>query len=142
MPVSPVLRVANCSGFYGDRASALSEVVNDGPVDVVTGDYLAELTMLILWRARAKDPSRGWATSFLRQLEPVLGTVADRGTKIVVNAGGLAPAACADAVRAAAAALGLDLPVAHVEGDDLLPKVGSLDLPNLDTGEPSARGPR
>ena len=57
--MSPVLRVANCSGFLGDRASALSEVLRDGPVDVVTGDYLAELTMLILFRQRAKDPSRG-----------------------------------------------------------------------------------
>jgi hypothetical protein len=134
LPVTDVLRIANCSGFYGDRASALSEVLNDGPVDVVTGDYLAELTMLILFRSRAKDPSRGYATTFLRQLEPVLGTVAERGTRIVVNAGGLAPAACAAAVRDLAAALGLDLPVAHVEGDDLLPRVGELDLPNLDTG--------
>ena len=64
-----VLRIANCSGFYGDRLSALSEVVNDGPVDVVTGDYLAELTMLILWRSRLKDPAKGYATTFLRQLE-------------------------------------------------------------------------
>jgi hypothetical protein len=136
-----VLRVANCSGFYGDRASALSEVLNDGPVDVVTGDYLAELTMLILFRSRAKDPSRGYATTFLRQLEPVLGAVADRGTRIVVNAGGLAPAACAEAVRGLAAALGLDLPVAHVEGDDLLPRVGALDLPHLDTGAPLTGSP-
>ena len=134
--------MANCSGFYGDRASALAEVVDDGPVDVVTGDYLAELTMLILFRQRAKDSSRGWATSFLRQLEPVLGRIADRGTQVVVNAGGLAPAACADAVRAAAAALGLHLPVAHVEGDDLLARVPALDLPHLDTGEPlGARTP-
>ncbi|MEO6206233.1 MAG: acyclic terpene utilization AtuA family protein, partial [Mycobacteriales bacterium] len=66
----PTLRIANCSGFYGDRASALQEVVTGGPVDVVTGDYLAELTMLILSRQRARDPSRGWATPFLRQLEP------------------------------------------------------------------------
>ena len=139
--VTDVLRIANCSGFYGDRASALSEVLNDGPVDVVTGDYLAELTMLILFRSRAKDPSRGYATTFLRQLEPVLGTVADRGTRIVVNAGGLAPAACADAVRELAGALGLDVPVAHVEGDDLLPRVGSLDLPHLDTGAPLTGSP-
>ncbi|MFP5219630.1 MAG: acyclic terpene utilization AtuA family protein [Actinomycetes bacterium] len=133
-----VLRVANCSGFFGDRASALFEVLNDGPVDVVTGDYLAELTMLILFRQKAKDPSRGYATSFLRQLEPVLGTVSDRGTKVVVNAGGLAPAACAAAVRDAAAAVGLDLPVAHVEGDDLLSRVDELRpaLDHLDTGEP------
>jgi hypothetical protein len=135
-PAVTTLRIANCSGFFGDRASALSEVLNDGPVDVVTGDYLAELTMLILFKTRAKDPSRGYAASFLRQLEPVLGTVADRGTKIVVNAGGLAPAACADAVRALADALGLTLPVAHVEGDDLLPRVGELRLDHLDTGEP------
>jgi hypothetical protein len=136
--VSTVLRIANCSGFYGDRSSALSEVLNDGPVDVVTGDYLAELTMLLLWRTRAKDPSRGYATSFLRQLEPVLGTVVDRGVQVVVNAGGLAPAACAQAVRDLAERLGLDLPVAHVEGDDLLPRVEELRprLANLDTGAP------
>ncbi|HWG92923.1 MAG TPA: acyclic terpene utilization AtuA family protein, partial [Mycobacteriales bacterium] len=136
--MSTVLRIANCSGFYGDRSSALSEVLNDGPVDVVTGDYLAELTMLLLWRSRAKDPSRGYATTFLRQLEPVLGTVVDRGVRVVVNAGGLAPAACAAAVRDLAERLGLDLPVAHVEGDDLLPRAEELRprLDHLDTGAP------
>ncbi len=131
-----VLRVANCSGFYGDRAAALREVVTGGPVDVVTGDYLAELTMLILYRSRLKDPTRGYATTFLRQLEPVLGEIADRGIKVVVNAGGLAPAACADAVRALADRLGITLAVAHVEGDDLLDQVGTLALDNLDTGAP------
>jgi hypothetical protein len=107
-------------------------------VDVVTGDYLAELTLLILFRSRAKDPSRGYATTFLRQLEDVLGEVADRGISVVVNAGGLAPAACADAVRALAERLGVALPVAHVEGDDLMPKIDSLhaQLSNLDTGAP------
>jgi hypothetical protein len=132
-----VLRIANCSGFYGDRASALSEVLNDGPVDVVTGDYLAELTMLLLFRKRAKDPTAGFASSFLRQLEPVLHLLAERGTKVVVNAGGLAPAACADAVRALCAQAGVDLPVAHVEGDDLLPRVDALRdrLDHLDTGD-------
>jgi hypothetical protein len=138
VPNPDVLRVANCSGFYGDRGSALSEVLNDGPVDVVTGDYLAELTLLILFRAKAKDPSRGYATSFLRQLEPVLGTIADKGTRVVVNAGGLAPRSCAAAVRDLAAALGLHLPVAHVEGDDLLPRIDELraGLDHLDTGQP------
>jgi len=130
------LTIGNCSGFYGDRASAMREVLQGGPVDVLTGDYLAELTMLILYRARAKDPAKGWATSFLRQLEPLLATIWERGTKVVVNAGGLAPAACAQAVRDLAAALGLDLPVAHVEGDDLLALVPELDLVHLDTGEP------
>jgi hypothetical protein len=131
-----VLRIANCSGFYGDRLSALEEVVTGGPVDVVTGDYLAELTMLILFRSTLKDPTKGYASTFLRQLEGVLGTVADQGIQVVVNAGGLAPAACADAVRALAERLGLAVPVAHVEGDDLLPRVAGLDLPHLDTGEP------
>ncbi len=136
------LRLANCSGFLGDRMSALFEVLNDGPVDVVTGDYLAELTMLILFRSRQKDPARGYATTFLRQLEDVLGLVGERGTQIVVNAGGLAPAACADAVRALADRLGVALPVAHVQGDDLLDRVAGLELPNLDTGEPlGARTP-
>src|SRR3954470_5777430 len=132
------LRIANCSGFYGDRFLALREVVTGGPVDVVTGDYLAELTLLILFRSRAKDPSRGYATTFLRQLEDVLGEIGDRGISVVVNAGGLAPAACADAVRAMAERLGVALPVAHVEGDDLLPKIDTLHarLSNLDTGQP------
>ena len=133
---SEILRVANCSGFYGDRATALSEVLNDGPVDVVTGDYLAELTMLILFRSRAKDPSRGYASTFLRQLEPVLGLLADRKINVIVNAGGLAPAACADALRILVGQLGLTIPVAHVEGDDLLPRVASLTLDHLDTGAP------
>ncbi|MCU1674721.1 MAG: exopolyphosphatase [Frankiales bacterium] len=139
--VVQTLRIANCSGFYGDRASALREVVTGGPVDVVTGDYLAELTMLILFGSRAKNPDKGYATTFLRQLEEVLGEIGDRGTKVVVNAGGLAPAACADAVRALAERLGVPLPVAHVEGDDLLPRVAELDLPNLDTGAPLSGAP-
>jgi hypothetical protein len=131
-----VLRIANCSGFYGDRLSALSEVLTGGPVDVVTGDYLAELTMLILFRSRLKDPTRGYATTFLTQLEGVLGEVADSGTRVVVNAGGLNPAGCAQAVRDLAERLGVPLAVAHVEGDDLLAQVAELDLPHLDTGEP------
>ena len=132
------LRIANCSGFYGDRFSALREVVTGGPVDVVTGDYLAELTMLILFRSRAKDPDKGYATTFLRQIEPVLGEIAERGIKVVVNAGGLAPAACADALRSLAERVGVALPVAHVTGDDLLARVDDLrpHLAHLDTGEP------
>ena len=142
MPPQPSsLIIGNCSGFYGDRASAMREVLTGGPVDVLTGDYLAELTMLILYRARIKDPAKGFATSFLRQLEPLLTTVWERGTKVVVNAGGLAPAACAQAVRDLATALGLSLDVAHVEGDDLLDKVRELRLQHLDTGEELSAAP-
>src|SRR4051812_45987098 len=93
--------------------------------------------MLILFRSRAKDPGKGYATTFLRQIEPVLGEIAERGIQVVVNAGGLAPAACAAAVSELATRLGLTLPVAHVEGDDLLPRVDELrpHLAHLDTGE-------
>lgn len=74
------VRIANCSGFYGDRLTAAREML-DGPdpIDVLTGDYLAELTMLILWKGRQKDPGAGYATTFLRQMEDVLGTCLDRG---------------------------------------------------------------
>ncbi|MDT6985068.1 acyclic terpene utilization AtuA family protein [Streptomyces lusitanus] len=113
------LRVGNFSGFYGDRFSALREMLDGGEVDVLTGDYLAELTMLILARDRLKDPSAGYARTFLRQLEDTLGLAHDKGVRIVTNAGGLNPAGLADAVRELAGRLGVPVRVAHVEGDDL-----------------------
>ncbi len=125
-----VLRVGNCSGFYGDRLAAMRELLDGGGLDVITGDYLAELTMLILLRSRAKDPAKGYATTFLRQLEDCLGTAVDSGTRIVVNAGGLNPAGCADAVRALAERLGISTTVAHVEGDDLMARRDELGLGN------------
>ncbi|MER7803079.1 acyclic terpene utilization AtuA family protein [Streptomyces parvulus] len=114
-----VLRVGNASGFYGDRFDAMREMLTDGPLDVLTGDYLAELTMLILGRDRLKDSGAGYARTFLRQLEECLGLAHDRGVRIVGNAGGLNPAGLADAVRALADRLGIPVRVAHVEGDDL-----------------------
>ncbi|MFE2355945.1 acyclic terpene utilization AtuA family protein [Streptomyces parvulus] len=114
-----VLRVGNASGFYGDRFDAMREMLADGPLDVLTGDYLAELTMLILGRDRLKNPDAGYARTFLRQLEECLGLAHDRGVRIVSNAGGLNPAGLADAVRALANRLGIPVRVAHVEGDDL-----------------------
>jgi hypothetical protein len=139
--VSDPIRIANCSGFFGDRLSAAREMVEGGPIDVLTGDWLAELTMLILWKGRQRDPSRGWARTFLTQMEEVLGTCADRGIKVVTNAGGLNPAGLADQVRALAEKLGLGLSVAHIEGDDLVPRIGDLqrdgyNLTHLDTGRP------
>ncbi|HET8583663.1 MAG TPA: acyclic terpene utilization AtuA family protein [Jatrophihabitans sp.] len=128
-----VLRVANASGFYGDRASAMAEQLAGGEIEVLTGDYLAELTMLILGRDRLKDPSRGYAKTFLRQLEGTLATAVERGVRIVTNAGGLSPAGLADAIRSLATTLGLDVRVAHVEGDDLHARSGELGL-----GEPLA----
>ncbi|WP_314174884.1 acyclic terpene utilization AtuA family protein [Streptomyces winkii] len=119
-----VLRVGNCSGFYGDRFGAMEEMLTGGALDVLTGDYLAELTMLILGRDRLKDPARGYAKTFLRQLETGLGLARDRGVRIVVNAGGLNPAGLADAVRELSERTGVPAAVAHVEGDDVLGRGG------------------
>ncbi len=116
---APVLRIGNASGFYGDRFDAVREMLTGGPLDVLTGDYLAELTMLILGRSRLKDPEKGYATTFLRQLEEGLGLAHERGVRIVANAGGLNPAGLADAVRKLAAKVGVPVAVAHVEGDSL-----------------------
>jgi hypothetical protein len=114
-----VLRVGNASGFYGDRRSAWREMLDGGELDVLTGDYLAELTMLILGRDRLRDPSLGYARTFLRQLEDCLGTALDRGVTLVTNAGGLNPAGLAAAIRALADRLGLTVRVGYVEGDAL-----------------------
>ncbi|MBI2702789.1 MAG: DUF1446 domain-containing protein [Mycobacterium sp.] len=122
------MRIANCSGFYGDRLSAMREMLTGGEVDYLTGDYLAELTMLILGRDRMKNPERGYAKTFLTQLEECLGLAHERGVRIVANAGGLNPAGLADAVRALAERLGVPARVAHVEGDDLQPRAAELGL--------------
>ena len=124
-PRGPV-RIANCSGFYGDRLSAAREMVEGGPIDVLTGDWLAELTMLILARSRAKRPNGGFARSFVTQMEHVMGTCLDRGIKVVSNAGGLDPDGCAEAVAEVAERLGLSPTIAYVDGDDLLPRVAEL----------------
>src|ERR1700739_1825170 len=125
---SGAVRIANCSGFYGDRLSAMREMLTGGDIDYITGDYLAELTMLILGRDRMKHPDRGYAKTFLTQLEDCLGEACDRGVRIVTNAGGLNPAGLADAVRALASRLGIAARVAHVEGDDLQPRAAELGL--------------
>ncbi|MFJ3650619.1 acyclic terpene utilization AtuA family protein [Streptomyces murinus] len=113
------LRIGNFSGFYGDRFDALREMLTGGELDVLTGDYLAELTMLILARDRLKDPDAGYARTFLRQLEGALGLIQERGVRIVTNAGGLNPAGLAAHIGELVDRLGIPLRVAHVEGDDL-----------------------
>ncbi|WP_454791817.1 acyclic terpene utilization AtuA family protein [Mycolicibacterium lutetiense] len=129
MPSGPdAVRIGNCSGFYGDRLSAMHDMLTAGELDYLTGDYLAELTMLILARDRAKNPDRGYAKTFLTQLEQSLGLALEKGVKIVANAGGLNPAGLAAAVRALAERLGLDVNVAHVEGDDLVGRASELGL--------------
>lgn len=118
------VRIGNCSGFYGDRLSAMREMLEGGELDYLTGDYLAELTMLILGRDRAKDQSRGYAKTFLRQAEDCLGLALDKGVKIVSNAGGLNPSGLVEALDK----LGTGAEIAYVHGDDLLPRAQELGL--------------
>ena len=120
------LRIGNASGFYGDRFSAFREMLEGGPLDVLTGDYLAELTMLILGRDRLKNPSGGYARTFLRQLEETLGLAVERKVRIVTNAGGLNPEGLANDLRALATKLGVSVRIAHVEGDDLVGRADEL----------------
>ena len=120
------VRIGNASGFYGDRLTAMRTLVDGGDIDVITGDYLAELTMLILWKARQKNPETGYARTFLTQFADVVGDCARRGIKVVVNAGGLDPAGLADKVRTIIADAGVELSVAHVDGDDLIPQLAAL----------------
>jgi hypothetical protein len=133
------LRVANCSGFFGDRVSAAREMVEGGPIDVLTGDWLAELTMYILHKTRER--SGGYASTFLRQLEEVLPTCLERGITVVSNAGGLNPEGLAQAVGELARRQGVEVRVASVSGDDITARVPELmaageRFVNLDTGEP------
>lgn len=123
-----VLRVANCSGFYGDRLSAMRELLEGGHIDVLTGDYLAELTMLILGRDRMKDPATGYAKTFLVQLRDCLGLALTQGVRIVANAGGVNTPALVAAIREQADGQGLAPRIAHVLGDDLTADANTLGL--------------
>ncbi len=130
------IRIANCSGFYGDRLAAAQEMVAGGPIDVLTGDWLAELTMTILARSAMKG-GPGYARTFVTQMRQVLADCRRKGIKVVSNAGGLDPAGCAAAVREFA---GDDVRIAVVSGDNLADQVDRLreageEFRNLDTAE-------
>lgn len=137
--MSRPVRIGNASAFYGDRLDSMRNLVENAEIDVITGDYLAELTMLILWKARQKNPDTGYARTFLTQFRQVAADCAKRRIKVVVNAGGLNPAGMAGAVRALLHDAGIDLKVSHIEGDDLIPHLVGLQaagepLAHLDTG--------
>ena len=137
--MKPPVKIANVSGFYGDRASAMREQLEGGDVDVLTGDYLAELTMLILARTKQRQPDGGYARSFVAQLGEVLDMVLDRGVKVIVNAGGLDPEGCAAAVQAVAVERGRKPVVAAITGDNLVERLDELRADeafvNAQTGE-------
>lgn len=137
------MRIANCSGFLGDRKTAALEMVKGGPIDYLTGDWLAELTMSILAKQRGRDPEAGYPQSFIEQMSDVMATCQERGITIIANAGGVNPHGCAEAVRAIATEQGLTLTVAVVDGDDITQEFAARQehgwpAAHLDTGAPFA----
>jgi hypothetical protein len=138
-----VVRVAGGQGFWGDWLEAPRRQVEGGPVDYLMLDYLAEVTMSILQKQKERDPNMGYARDFVGAMESVLDAVANRGVKVIANAGGVNPEACAAAVQAMAAKKGAagKLKIGVITGDNLLPRIDELlasghELRNMDTGEP------
>ena len=125
--MSDIVRIANCSGFYGDRLSAAREMVEGGPIDFLTGDYLAELTMAILYNQRqARGEKTGYVGTFLKQVREVIKPCMEKGIKIVSNAGGLNPESMANEIQAIVDEAGVSAKVAYIDGDDLLPRLEEL----------------
>ena len=121
------IRIANCSGFYGDKLSIARDMIEGGPIDVLTGDYLAELTMTILYNQKLKrGEDHGYVGTFLKQFKDVAKLAQEKDIKIVTNAGGLNPSSMAAAVEEIVQELNLDLKVAYIEGDDLMPRIDEL----------------
>ena len=120
--------IGNCSGFYGDRLSAAKDMVEGGPIDILTGDYLAELTMTILYNQRMqRGEDHGYVGTFLKQFKDVASACQERDIKIVTNAGGLNPVSMALKVEEIVEELGLNLKVAYIDGDDLIPRLDELN---------------
>ncbi len=127
MSSAKTVRIGGASGYWGESDMALPQLLKAGGLDYIVFDYLAEITMSIMARARAQDPAAGYASDFVTAvLKPNLKEIARQGVKILSNAGGVNPVACGEAVRALVAQAGLDLKVAVVTGDDLLGRAGEL----------------
>ena len=140
--MSDAIRIGNCSGYYGDRLAAAKEMVDGGPIDVLTGDYLAELTMTILYnQQQSRGQHMGYVGTFLKQVKDVMATCLDRSIKIVTNAGGLNPKGMADEVEKILQEQGLTANVAYIDGDDLMSDIEHLtalgqNFTNIDKGIP------
>ena len=124
--MSKTIRIGGASGFWGDAVSSTPQLLQSD-LDYLVYDYLAEITMAILARMRAKDPEKGYATDFVTgAMAPNLKAIAAKGVKVISNAGGVNPAACAAALREEISKQGIDLKVACIEGDDLMDRVDDL----------------
>ena len=122
-----VIKIANCSGYYGDKLSAAKELVDGGPIDVLTGDYLAELTMAILYGQKIqRGEDKGYVGTFLKQIKDVAASCKEKNIKIVSNAGGLNPRSMAHEIEQILNDLSIDLKVAYIDGDDLMPRMSEL----------------
>ena len=122
-----MVRIANCSGFYGDKLSVAKDMVEGGPIDVLTGDYLAELTMTILYNQKMKrGENHGYVGTFIKQFKDVAKIAQDKNIKIVTNAGGLNPKSMALEIENVIEELNLNLKVAYIDGDDLIPMMDKL----------------
>jgi hypothetical protein len=133
-----MIRIANGQGFWGDSLEAPVELVRRGPIDYLTLDYLAEITMSILQKQRGRDPNAGYARDFVDMIARVLPDLKHRRIRVIANAGGVNPKGCADAVLEIARRQGIALKVAVVSGDDIIDRLDRLDLRNMETGEPFA----
>jgi len=139
------VRIANGQGFWGDSLQAPIEQVRRGPIDYLTLDYLAEITMSIMQKQRARDPRSGYARDFVSMIEEILPDLVERNIKVVANAGGVNPEACRDAVIEAARRRGFagKVKIGIVAGDDLMSRLDDfiergVELKNQETGEPLA----
>ncbi len=122
-----VIKIGNCSGYYGDKLSAAKDMVDGGPLDVLTGDYLAELTMAILFNQRMqRGEDKGYVGTFLKQVKSIAKTCKDKNIKIVTNAGGLNPSSMANEIEKILEDLEISLKVAYISGDDLMPRIDDL----------------
>ena len=122
-----IIRIGNCSGYYGDKLSAAKDMVEGGPLDVLTGDYLAELTMAILFNQKLqRGENKGYVGTFLKQVKAVAETCKEKNIKIVTNAGGLNPSSMANEIEKILEELGVSLKVAYITGDDLMPRMDAL----------------
>lgn len=141
MDKAKLVRVANGQGFWGDSQLGPLRLVEEGPLDYLTLDYLAEITMSIMQKLRQRDPSKGYATDFVSMLREILPRCQEKGIKVIANAGGVNPRACRDAIREVVSDLGLTgIKIGIVEGDDILDQLPELQaageaFTNLDTGE-------